>query len=200
MTEQIETTEQTEEKTEQNLHISELAELKQRAKRMGISFPPNANLEKMNNLIKEHIAKTEPKQDTQQLKVDNRSEKVRIRDEAMRLIRFKINVLNPAKTKWTGEYFTAGNDLIGHVTRFIPFNAEEGIWHAEAILVEHIKNRRYQSFPSVESKFDRRKGTDDYYKGKLLPEFSIIELPPLTVEELGELKVRQDATGAIDRE
>lgn len=175
---------------------SELSLLKEQARRMGISFANNANIAKMKQLIDEHIAKVESGRVAPT--IDNRSEKVKIRDEAMKLVRIRIQVLNPAKQKWTGEYFTAGNDLIGHVTRFVPFNAEGGVWHVENILVDVLRSRKYQSFPEITDPQNKRKGTDDYFNGKLLPEFSIQILPPLTEEELKEIADRQAALGSVD--
>lgn len=181
---------------------NELAYLKNTAKRLGVDFPINANIAKMRALIDEKLSGVkEEEPEVVHTTLDGKRDaqtKRRIKDIAHRLVRFRIAVLDPSKQKWTGEYFTAGNEIIGHKTRFIPYDAEDGVWHAEAVIVELLRNHKYQSFPQVTDRSDKRRGTDDYHRAKLLPSFSITELPPLTKEELEDLRERQAAQGSID--
>lgn len=114
------------------------------------------------------------------------------------LVRIRINVLNPAKQNWTGEIFTVGNDYIPHMTRFVPFNTPDGIWHVERIFVDMLKNRKYTYIPEKSGdKFDPRNYGADLNKRQLRPEFSIEILPPLTSNEIYALAAKQDATGSI---
>ena len=93
--------------------------------------------------------------------------------------------MNPAKKEWEGEIFTVSNNAVGTVKRYVPFNTEDG-WHVEHILLEQLRERQCQIF--VTEKDSRG---NKVRKGKLIREFAIEVLDPLTKEELAELAQRQ---------
>ena len=165
---------------------------KQQADNLGLNYPQNISTEKLKQIVgnkMKQIRSEKPKENNvaaQQFK-DMRA-----------LVRIQINVLNPAKQNWTGEIFTVGNDVIPHMTRFIPYNAVNGIWHVERMFVEMLKNRKYQRMVEHSgSRNDPSKYGVDYNRNQLVPEFSIIELPPLTEQELEDLGANQAANGSI---
>ena len=165
---------------------------KQQADNLGLNYPQNISTEKLKQIVgnkMKQIRSEKPKENNvaaQQFK-DMRA-----------LVRIQINVLNPAKQNWTGEIFTVGNDVIPHMIRFIPYNAVNGIWHVERMFVEMLKNRKYQRMVEHSgSRNDPSKYGVDYNRNQLVPEFSIIELPPLTEQELEDLGANQAANGSI---
>lgn len=99
--------------------------------------------------------------------------------------------MNPAKNEWEGEIFTAGNSVVGSYSKFVPFNTDEG-WHVPRIILNQIQQRQCQIFQTV--KDSRGNSTR---KGKLIKEFAVEILDPLTPEELAELARRQAATRAV---
>jgi hypothetical protein len=100
--------------------------------------------------------------------------------------------MNPAKKEWDGEIFTAGNSLVGSMTKYVPFNADDG-WHVPRIIYQQLVQRQCQVFTTVR---DSRGNTSR--KGKLIKEFAIEVLPMLTAEELKDLAQRQAMAKSID--
>lgn len=177
----------------------ELEALKARANLLGVKFHPSISLEKLREKVNaavtsdgatasEEEAKepTEPKQETIGEK------RKRLKAEALKLVRIRLTCLNPAKKEWEGEIITVGNSLIGSVKKFIPFNADDG-WHVPHVIYQQLKERQCQIFYTAT---DAR--GNKVRKGKLIKEFAIEVLPPLTKEELDELARRQAMAKAID--
>ena len=84
-----------------------------------------------------------------------------------------------------GEIITVANNAVGTVKRYVPFNTEDG-WHVEHILLEQLRERQCQIF--VTEKDSRG---NKVRKGKLIREFAIEVLDPLTEEERADLAQRQ---------
>lgn len=185
-----------EEDGNESVVISRLSLLKEEADVLGVTYPNNITAAKLDERIQEHKKKLEEEKEKSNKSSDNtdnvtvsnyNSSKVgRVREEAFKQIRFKMIVNDPNLQEATGISVTAGNDIVGHVSRIIPTNVEA--WHAEAIIVEHLKNQKFQQFKS--KKF-RDITYSDTEGAALMPRFTIIELPPLTQEELNDLKVEQ---------
>ena len=165
---------------------------KQQADNLGLNYPQNISTEKLKQIVGNKMKQIHSEQPKK-----NNVAATQFMDMRA-LVRIQINVLNPAKQNWTGEIFTVGNDVIPHMTRFIPYNAVNGIWHVERMFVEMLKNRKYQRMVEHSgSRNDPSKYGVDYNRNQLVPEFSIIELPPLTEQELEDLGANQAANGSI---
>lgn len=197
---------------------AELAGLKEKADTLGITYHPSIGAEKLREKIQEHLAKaTPPAEDTPAapsvipkpvaeafvapdytpappvyVPESVAQKRRRLKDDAMALVRVRISCMNPAKKEWDGEILTTGNTLVGTVSKFIPFNADEG-YHVPQILFNMLKERMCQVF--VEGK-DAKGGK--MRVPKLIREFSLEVLDPLTRQELADLAARQAATRAID--
>jgi hypothetical protein len=186
----------------------ELAALKQRATMMGISFHPSIGLEKLREKVNAAVTGETPKEETSEAtseaavsaaadainnKVETPAQKAkRLKDDAARLIRIRLQCMNPAKSEWPGEIISVGNAVVGNFSKFVPFNADEG-WHVPNIIYKALLDRQCQVFTTVT---DTR--GNKTRKGKLIREFSIEILPNLTAEELHDLAQRQAMSGAID--
>lgn len=175
----------------------ELEALKARANLLGVKFHPSISLEKLREKVNAAVTSEgeaeEPSNSPSETKEETIGEKrKRLKAEALKLVRIRLTCLNPAKKEWEGEIITVGNSLIGSVKKFVPFNADDG-WHVPHVIYEQLKERQCQIFQTAT---DAR--GNKVRKGKLIKEFAIEVLPPLTKEELEELARRQAMTKAID--
>ena len=172
-----------------DLNVNELENLKARADKLGVSYHPSIGADKLREKINAAMAEGDPTQgakDTGEAhEGETRNQRVRrLRDEASKLVRIRVTCMNPNKKEWDGEIFTVSNSVVGTFKRYVPFNAEEG-WHVEQIILNQLKQRECQIFVKK-----RVRGLQTS-EGKLIKEFAIEVLPPLTEKELKELAQRQ---------
>ena len=172
------------------LAATELENLKSRAEKLGVKFHPSISAEKLREKIKAHQADGEGEAGEVGPKAEDTTEnpslkKLRLKREALKLVRVRITCMNPAKKEWEGEIITVANNAVGTVKRYVPFNIEDG-WHVEHILLEQLRERQCQIFVS-----EKDSRGNKVRKGKLIREFAIEVLEPLTEEELAELAQRQ---------
>lgn len=185
--------------------VDELAALKARADQLNLTYHPSIGLEKLREKVNAAINSTDASVETKDpeptaaateaapVEETLSERRMRLRRESNELVRIRVTCMNPAKKEWEGEMITSGNSTIGTFTKFIPFNNDEG-WHVPRIILRQLQERQCQIFTSAR---DSRGNT--IRKGKMIKEFAIEILPPLTVEELQELALKQAATNAIDK-
>ena len=173
----------------------ELQILRDRANLLGVRFHPSISLDKLREKVvaatsgeatpPDEAKAPEPVEETVGQKRN------RLKREALALVRIRITCMNPAKSEWEGEIFTAGNSLIGSVKKFVPFNADEG-WHVPRIIYNQMVDRQCQIFVT------RKDGRGNSVReGKLIKEFAIEVLPQLTASELAELARRQAMANSV---
>ena len=175
------------------LAAAELENLKVRADKLGVKFHPSISADKLREKIKAAQAegegeipeKPQAKQATGTDEESPGAKKVRLKREGLKLVRVRITCMNPTKKEWEGEIFTVSNNSVGTVKRYVPYNLEDG-WHVEQILLNQLRERQCQIF--VTEKDSRG---NKIRKGKLIREFAIEVLDPLTEEELHDLAQRQ---------
>ena len=175
----------------------ELDALKARANLLGVKFHPSISLEKLREKVNAAVTSEGEAEEAPNTPPETKEETIgekrkRLKTEALKLIRIRLTCLNPAKKEWEGEIITVGNSLIGSVKKFVPFNADDG-WHVPHVIYQQLKERQCQIFYTAT---DAR--GNKVRKGKLIKEFAIEVLPPLTKEELDELARRQAMAKAID--
>ena len=184
----------------EELTQDELATIKARLDQMKVSYHPSIGLEKAREKLAAALAdkptldappvaaaspaEPEPESERERLQ--------RLKREALRLIRIRVTCMNPNKRELEGELITVGNSLIGTVTKFVPFNNEEG-WHVPHIMYEALADRKCQVFFT-----EKLKNGVAVRRGKQISEFAIEVLPPLTEEELHDLAQRQAMAHAVD--
>ena len=166
----------------------ELIQLKQMATTMGIKFSPNIGLDKLREKVQQHnLPDLEIEEDNiSSVKLTEFQKNEAIRKECSRLIRIRVTCMNPDKKDWNGEIFTVRNAKVSELKKFVPFNVEAG-WHVPFIIYQMMKERKY----TMHYEAKNAKG-EKVNKHKLVPEFNIEVLDPLTEEEIQEL-VRQQA-------
>ena len=113
--------------------------------------------------------------------------RIRLRKEATVLRRVIVTCLNPAKSNYPAEPFSASNSFTGDIgPRLVPFNTEKGT-HVEQILLNVISERTFTQRYTVK---DPTTG-GDITKDRQQPEFAITYLDELTPKELQTLADRQ---------
>lgn len=167
----------------------ELTTLKARADLLGVSYHPSIGVDKLREKINAKLAdeapSTQPETAATVGEETAAAKKLRLQREAMALVRIRVTCMNPNKKEWEGELFTVGNANVRTITKYVPFNADEG-WHVPQILLNQLRERECQVFTTVKDE----KG-NNVRKGKLIKEFAIEVLPPLTPAELKDLAQRQ---------
>jgi hypothetical protein len=184
--------------TEETEVIDELALLKQRADIMGVAYHPNIGIDKLKAKLADKIEGVTDEQADEEIETINAAEqsttalpvetaaeaKLRRKQEALRLVRIRMTSMNPSKANMKGEIFSVGNAELGMIKKYVPFNAEQG-WHVPNIILEEIRQRKFINH--FEVKIDGK----NVNRHRLIPEYAIEILPPLTETELNELKQRQ---------
>lgn len=105
--------------------------------------------------------------------------------EVGKLIRCRIQCLNPAKKEWPGEIFSVGSAKLGTFKKYVPFNSPEP-YHIPKIIYDMLLEKKCTVFyTETDNRGNKTR------KGRLVNEFAIEVLPPLTREELSDLARRQ---------
>lgn len=164
---------------------SELEELKARADQMGVSYHPSIGLDKLREKVNAALTSSdeedEPK--TQTTGTSSGDSLAELKRKASEQVRIRVACMNPNKREHTGEMFCCGNAKIGTFKKFVPFDTD---WHVPRIIFNMIQNRKCQIFVTEKAKNGRK-----IRVGKLIKEYSVDELPPLTEQQLKELAQRQ---------
>lgn len=161
---------------------SELDALKLRADQLGLKYHPTIGVDKLREKVNEAMA-ADPKASDVEQELPEPTKGNGVRDEALALVRVRVTCMNPNKKELEGEIFCTGNSKLGTVKKFVPYEVE---WHVPAIILQMIKRRQYQTFVTKKTPNGGKVKV-----GKLVREFAVEELPPLSEKELQELKQRQ---------
>lgn len=170
----------------------ELASLKARADMLGIAYHPSIKVEKLREKVNTAMTTPTAKELELDAAAQEAAEQQKHIDEASKLVRIVAVCMNPNKKEWVGEIYTVSNSVVGTFKKYVPFNVDEG-WHVPNIIYQHLVQRECQVFYTVK---DAR--GNSVRKGKLIKEFAINVLPPLTSEELRDLAQKQAMSHAID--
>lgn len=182
---------------------SELEVLKQRATLMNIKFSNNISVEKLREKIEAAQASDEPEAteaainplgDKQEAGVKKMTLGQKIRAEQTRLIRVRIQNLDPKKKDLPGEIITVANEYMGTVRKFVPFGeVTDNGYHIPYCIYEFLKDRKFINITTRKGK----NGLPDI-RATEAREFSIEVLPPLTEAELAQLAQAQIAAGSLN--
>ena len=114
--------------------------------------------------------------------------------KATKLVRCVVTNRNPMKAKWEGEVIAVGNDIGVNEKKYVPFSLESG-YHLPQIIVNALNDKKCTIFVN-------KKGADGktIQVGKLIKEYAIETLDPLTQKEYDELGASQRARGAIEED
>lgn len=174
---------------------TELDLLKERADRLGINYKSNVTAATLKAKIDAALSDaTEEGADTSSApaQLTEGQKRIAAKRDALKMVRIRLTCMNPNKKEWPGELFTVSNSVVGTVKRYVPFDNEEG-WHVENIIYQQLRERQCQIFAKGKSKNGVPTVTP-----KLIKEFAIDVLDPLSKEELAELARKQAMAGAVD--
>lgn len=171
---------------------NELESLKLFCDNAGISYHASIGLEKLREKVEKFHAAVEEKEIAKAVENEGANEREKIRKEALKLVRIRLTCMDPNKRDHTSEIFSAGNSILGSVTRVIPFGVD---WHCEQILLNMIQEKVFRQSYEVP---DGRGGK--IRKNRFVPSYSVAILPKLTLDELKDLAQQQAARGSIDEE
>lgn len=175
---------------EKELEQQEVEQIRAQLKMMNVKFHHNANLETLKKLLADSLVKDEPKEPS---KTSQRKTAQQIKREAMQLVRCKIICHDPQKKSREGEFITVGNSVIGTFRVFVPYNGERDVeWHIPRIVIDILKRKTCIKSVRETDKNHQHSSLDDVRVGKA---FDIVELPPLSEEELKALAEEQRAMG-----
>lgn len=181
---------------------SELEVLKQRATLMNIKFSNNISVEKLREKIEAAQVKDEPVVEATVNPLGEKQEAgakkmtlgQKIRAEQTRLIRVRIQNLDPKKKDLPGEIITVANEYMGTVRKFVPFGeVTDNGYHIPYCIYEFLKERKFINITTRKGK----NGLPDI-RATEAREFSIEVLPPLTEAELAQLAQAQIAAGSLN--
>lgn len=116
-------------------------------------------------------------------------------NEQMKLVRLRIQNLDPKKADLNGEVIAISNKHLGTVKMFVPYGevTDDG-WHVPYIIYKELERRRFLSIRTVKDP----KTKQPVVKKGWAKEFALEILPPLTAQEIKQLATAQAAAGSID--
>lgn len=185
------------------LQVDEMTILKQRATMMGIKFSNNIGLEALRKKVadaQEGITEQEQPEvnplatTTSAVQEDKLSMAQRIRLENTRLVRVRIQNLDPKKKDLPGEILTVANDYMGTVRKYVPYGeATDNGYHIPYCLYKLLKNRKFLHVSVKKGRNGKERVEQQWVR-----EFAIEILPQLTEEELKQLGQAQLAAGSLN--
>lgn len=184
--------------------MTTLQELKARADELGVKYHHMAGEKKIQDAIDAHLAENSSVEPSPDFKHPVNKNQVNAegkivpltsteyrqkyladrKKELNRLIRVRITCMNPSKREWQGEIISVGSAKHGTYKKFVPYDGRE--WHIPKIIFDEMKQRKCTVFHNVK---DARGQT--IRKGRLIDEFAIEVLPPLTPKEREQLRKEQ---------
>ena len=162
--------------------MTELETLKAQATEMGIQFHANIGVE----ALKAKIAAREAEPPAEPLSENDRIRK--IREDALKLVRVIVTPMDVLKKDYLGEILSVSNSVLGTVKKLVLFNEP---YHLPQILVDELREKKCQVFTS------RKENNNLIREAKLINAYGIQVLPPLTEQELEDLRKSQLARSSV---
>lgn len=185
----------------------ELSLLKDRAKLMGIKFSNNIRIDSLREKIAAKQAGEDEPADEPTNKVNPLAavgaaqeapagKKMTLREymvkEQMKLVRVRIQNLDPKKKDLPGEVLCVANEYLGTIKKYIPYGeASDDGYHVPFCIFTELESRRFQNVRTYTDKATGQIRIDSSW----VREFSLEVLPPLTKSELTQLANAQAAAG-----
>jgi len=168
---------------------SELDELKDRADTLGLKYRKDITVDNLRSKVADALADKEPANDGPDLTkpatkaLTENEQRVVLKQEAAALTRIRVTCMDPNKREYDGDFFCAGNRIIGTYKVYVPFDVE---WHVPSVILKMIRRKQCQVFVSKRDERGR-----PIREGKSIKAFAIEVLPALTEQEMKELAQRQ---------
>jgi len=168
---------------------SELDGLKDRADTMGLKYRKDITVDNLRSKVADALADKEPVNDGLDLTkpvtktLTENEQRVVFKKEAAALTRIRVTCMDPNKREYDGDFFCAGNRIIGTYKVYVPFDVE---WHVPSVILKMIRRKQCQVFVSKRDERGRQ-----IREGKSIKAFAVEVLPALTAQEMKELAQRQ---------
>lgn len=182
----------------EEIEVSELAQLRELADSLGITYTARTSIDTLQRKIKEV---TEPAEvDTvsvdevlnAEVPLKRKSLRQHLYDTEMALVRVRVTCLDPKKKDLRGEFITVCNNHLGTVRKYVPFGeSEDDGWHIPKCIYTVLKESVFLSIRTVK---DKKTGREELVSS-YVPQYVIEVLPPLTKKELNDLATAQAAAG-----
>lgn len=177
----------------------ELAALKRKADILGVSYNGNIGVDTLRARINAKMDGEKAPEEEPVAEEEKPLTKIQIREKLIKektaLVRCRIANMNPAKAELHGEFITVANKFIGTITKFIPFgDATENGYHIPRVIYEDLKRRKFQQIKT------KRKNGNIELDNRMVSEYAIEILPPLTQEELDDLAAAQAAASRVSND
>lgn len=118
-----------------------------------------------------------------------------VRAKALRMVRVRVQSLDPSDAQLNGVIITARNKYTGKISKYVPFASEvSNGYYIPKIILDHMAELK---FPRRVEKKGAKFGIKQYNTVMSL-KYSIEYLPHLTKKDIAELAAAQRASGAID--
>ena len=174
--------------------------LRAKLSKLGIASSPNSSLELLRAKLAEAEGNTEPSTLAQEEVAETKSTEAkaveskaditnRVKKEATKLIRVRIKNLNPYKQDLHGEIFTVANEVIGKVSKYVPYDDAGDSYHIPNCIYKMLLSKKYLQVKTITDPVSKTRRITQSW----VPEFSIEVLPQLTTEQLEELAFKQEA-------
>ena len=160
-------------------------QLIEQGRTLGLEIHPNTKIENMVNMVNQGLIyklSGSPDAPMTEEVVDGTSA---ARRAAERLVRVRVNALDPQKQGVGSEPFGFSNSVIGTIQRVVPIDTDEG-FYIPVVLIDIIKEKKYRI---TKYRQDDR-GNDVPYSVEL-PAFSVEILDDLTAAEVDVIRQRQ---------
>lgn len=182
--------------------------LKERARKMGITFSPNIGADTLAKKIADHDVDTQGivsnmveedeaiSAQTGKLAkpITARELSIRARKDAQKLIRVNVMPNDPMKAQMLGELIFAGNTQIGTLGKLIPFGTPKG-YHIPVMLYKILKEKTFTFFIVKRDNFG-----NDIVRAVQRPAYNIEVLNPLSEKAIKRIADRQEAQARFEED
>lgn len=119
-----------------------------------------------------------------------------VRAKALRMVRVRVQSLDPSDAQLNGVIITARNKYTGKISKYVPFASEvSNGYYVPKMILDHMTELKFpRRIEKKGSKFGIKQ-----YNTVMSPKYSIEYLPHLTKREIEKLADAQRANGTIDQ-
>lgn len=177
--------------------------------KLGINSSPNASVHTLRAKLAQAQSQSDPKvEEPSSSKIEEPSSAApspaplpsrastleKAKKDALKLVRLRIQNVNPAKADLHGEIFTFANEVIGKVSKYVPYDEAGESYHVPNCIYKMLKSKKFLNVKTYTDKVTGKLIIDKSW----IDEFALEELPPLTPQELKELALKQKAQHTIE--
>lgn len=175
----------------------EIKALQEKCDELGIKYHHMHGEQKLRELIDAHEVESAPEIPEEPVvpipaEQFRRERQAYHKKEANRLVRCRIQCLDPQKKDWPGEMISVGSAKLGTFKKYVPFNTGQP-WHVPKIIFDMLKERQCSFWYTYTNKLGHK-----LRRAKQGNAFALEVLPPLTPEELKNMSVEQRQREGMD--